>query len=157
MGALGHESREKCFVPKKIDFFSDNSLKVESITAGNYHSVALTAEGHVYTWGRGLYGALGNGSNSYSLLPILNEEFKAMSDEGHKVVKMDAADDYTGVLWDNGELQMFGKNDRGQLGVGQGIGMDFVESLVYPQPVVNEDGEPLAIRDFHCGMNNMLV
>ena len=35
--------------------------------------------------------------------------------------------------------------------------MDFVESVVYPQPVVNEDGEVIEIKDFHCGMNNMLV
>ena len=80
-----------------------------------------------------------------------------MTEEGLSVVKIDAADDYTGVLWDNGELQMFGKNDRGQLGVGQGMGMDFVESVVFPQPVTDENGEVLLVKDFHCGMNNMVI
>ena len=35
----------------------------------------------LYVWGRGLYGVLGNGSNNYSLLPELNEEFEIIKNE----------------------------------------------------------------------------
>jgi alpha-tubulin suppressor-like RCC1 family protein len=37
-----------------LDHFS-----VADISAGGWHSLALSAEGHVYTWGRGEYGRLG--------------------------------------------------------------------------------------------------
>jgi alpha-tubulin suppressor-like RCC1 family protein len=37
--------------------------------------------GEVYTWGRGLYGILGNGSNSYHLTPTLNDVLKDIYDE----------------------------------------------------------------------------
>ncbi len=46
-----------------VEFFERNNIKVAKIAAGVYHTVALTAEGDVYSWGRGLYGVLGNGSN----------------------------------------------------------------------------------------------
>ncbi len=41
---------------------------------------AMTADGDCYTWGRGLYGVLGNGSNQYELTPIINEETKIIKD-----------------------------------------------------------------------------
>jgi alpha-tubulin suppressor-like RCC1 family protein len=47
-------------------------------------------------------------------------------------------------------LYVFGKNDRGQLGVGAGVGIDMVESENFPALVKLED-EKLKIKDFHCG------
>ena len=35
--------------------------KVVSVDCGASHTVAVTAEGDVYTWGRGKFGALGHG------------------------------------------------------------------------------------------------
>tara|TARA_B110001450_G_C17219834_1_gene318952 strand:+ start:26 stop:175 length:150 start_codon:yes stop_codon:yes gene_type:complete len=49
-------------VPKKVNFEGDN-VKIKSISSGLYHCNALTEDGELYTWGRGLYGVLGNGSN----------------------------------------------------------------------------------------------
>ena len=62
IGALGHGDKELQFVPKKVNFEGDN-VKIKSISAGLYHCNALTEDGELYTWGRGLYGVLGNGSN----------------------------------------------------------------------------------------------
>lgn len=69
VGALGHGDIAPYFMPKRVSFFAENGLKVISIAAGNYHSVALCSDGNLYTWGVGLYGVLGNGSNSYALKP----------------------------------------------------------------------------------------
>jgi len=56
-------------LPKKVQMFEENDIKIKSISAGLYHCNALTNTGDLYTWGRGLYGVLGNGSNAHSLLP----------------------------------------------------------------------------------------
>jgi hypothetical protein len=63
--------------------------------------MALSDEGQLYIWGRGNYGVLGNGSNAYSLKPEANDEFTAMQEEdkeGFKIIKIDAADEYSGAL-----------------------------------------------------------
>jgi len=57
------------FEPEKVKFFNDHGLKVKQIAAGITHTVALADDGNVYSWGQGLYGVLGNGANSHSLLP----------------------------------------------------------------------------------------
>ncbi len=35
-----------------------------------YHSLALTADGHVYAWGYNSYGQLGNGSTTNATTPV---------------------------------------------------------------------------------------
>lgn len=140
VGALGHGDRKPFFIPRKVRFFEENGIKVKQIGAGLYHCVALTEDGDIYTWGRGEYGVLGNGSNQYSLVPELNEDFAMLKDEGINVVKIDCADEYTAVLTDSGEVYTFGKNDRGQLGIGSGIGIDMLESCSNPTQVTFEDG-----------------
>lgn len=113
VGGLGHNDKKPHMVPKLISFFKDNGLKVQSVGAGMYHTLAVTTNGQLYTWGRGLYGALGNGSNKYHLSPTLNAEMSALTSQGAKIVKIDCAEDYSGVLLDTNELFVFGKNDRG--------------------------------------------
>jgi alpha-tubulin suppressor-like RCC1 family protein len=94
----------------------------------------MTDKGEIYTWGRGLYGVLGNGSNHYELTPIQNEEIKLImaEDKNKKIEKLESVDEYTGALMTDGTFYVWGKNDRGQLGVGSGIGIDMVESENHP-------------------------
>mmetsp|Transcript_25115 Transcript_25115/g.18910 ORF Transcript_25115/g.18910 Transcript_25115/m.18910 type:complete len:224 (+) Transcript_25115:404-1075(+) len=157
IGALGHGDKTHYFQPKKVEFFKENGIKVKQVRAGLYHTVALTDDGKVYTWGRGLYGVLGNGTNAYSLVPLLNEEIESLKEEDpdRKIVKIDSADEYTGVLFSTGELYVWGKNDRGQLGVGAGIGIDIVESESSPVNISLENKLPIV--DFHTGQNTMIM
>lgn len=63
IGALGHGDIEPNFVPRKVKFFEENGLKALQVAAGNYHCAVVCDDGNLYTWGRGLYGVLGNGGN----------------------------------------------------------------------------------------------
>lgn len=65
---------------------------------------------------------------------MLNDEFHIMKQTNPKlkIEKVDAADEYSGALMNDGSLYVWGKNDRGQLGVGTGIGIDMVESENVP-------------------------
>ena len=115
-GALGHGDKKHHFTPKKVEYFEKHGIKIKKITAGMYHTVALATTGELYTWGRGLYGVLGNGSNQYALEPELNDELDVMRLEdpiGKQIKKLDSADEYTGVLMEDGSLWVWGKNDRG--------------------------------------------
>lgn len=137
VGGLGHGDKKHHFIPKKVEFFEKNNIKVSHITAGLYHTIAISDSGDLYTWGRGLFGVLGNASNSYSLTPMLNDEFDIIRKTNPKLKfkKVEAADEYTGALLNDGSLYVWGKNDRGQLGTGTGIGIDMVESENVPVPI----------------------
>jgi len=51
------------------------------------------------------------------------------------IKKLSSADEYSGVLTSEGLLYTWGKNDRGQMGVGDGIGIDLVESESIPKEI----------------------
>lgn len=62
-------------------FFEENGIKIKKISCGLFHCNALDEDNRLYNWGRGLYGVLGNGSNSHALLPKLNESMEAIKTE----------------------------------------------------------------------------
>ena len=65
---LGHGVRQRQLLPKKIEAFAGR--RVVAVSAGREHSLALTADGAVFTWGRGECGCLGHGEDlSNQLLP----------------------------------------------------------------------------------------
>ena len=60
---MGHNDLEPHFNPKRVEFFKEEGIKINSIAAGNYHCVAVSDNDLMYNWGRGQYGVLGNGCN----------------------------------------------------------------------------------------------
>ncbi|PNH03357.1 putative E3 ubiquitin-protein ligase [Tetrabaena socialis] len=57
---IGEPSQAKQTEPRLVKALS--GAGVVALAAGDHHSMALTAAGEVYTWGRGDHGALGHGS-----------------------------------------------------------------------------------------------
>ena len=64
----------------------------------------------------------------------------------------------------DGSLQVWGKNDCGQLGVGTGIGIDLVESENIPKEVdlesclsPEEKEDPVVVTNVSTGMRTMMV
>ncbi|CAI0409022.1 unnamed protein product [Linum tenue] len=49
---------------------ADLSRRVVSIAAGEAHTLALTGDGRVYSWGRGMFGRLGTGSEQDEPFPV---------------------------------------------------------------------------------------
>ena len=47
-------------------------------------------------------------------------------------MKIGAADEFTAAITAKGELFVWGKNDRGQLGTDSGVGIDMIESESLP-------------------------
>ncbi len=72
---------------------------------GFKHTVALTKEGKVYTWGEGREGELGHGDETESALPRMVEALKEK-----KIVKVGAGNGYTIALSEEGELYSWGAN-----------------------------------------------
>ena len=75
--------------------------KIVDVKTGYYHSIALTENGEVYTWGYNYYGQLGNGNGVNSINPI------KLNGLG-KVTKIDAYQYMTIILNQAGEVYVWG-------------------------------------------------
>lgn len=92
---------------------------VVSVSAGHYHSLAVTAEGELWAWGRNDEGQLGRG-----LLAPRQSWNEPKRVEGLGNVKVRAAF-ASGVIslavGDDGSMWTWGRSKRGQLGLGKGV------------------------------------
>ncbi|KAM3343413.1 ultraviolet-B receptor UVR8 [Capsicum galapagoense] len=92
---------------------------VVSIAAGHFHSLAVTSEGDVWSWGRNNEGQLGR--HPLSLREAWNEPKRV---EGLNKVRVQAAfasGVISAAVGDDGSLWVWGSSKRGQLGLGKGI------------------------------------
>ncbi|AKV00461.1 regulator of chromosome condensation RCC1 [Labilithrix luteola] len=95
--------------------------------SASFHSCARTTSGSAFCWGGNQAGQLGDGTGvDHPLLPTKVEGLK------DKVAKVVASKASTCALLVNGEVQCWGANDKGQLGLGSA---DFLPHL-QPGPVV---------------------
>ena len=79
-GRLGHGNQQNQLLPKKIEAFL--ARRVAAVSAGAVHSLAFTATGAVFAWGKGEYGCLGHGEDlSNQQLPKEIEGGRRRGDE----------------------------------------------------------------------------
>ncbi|KAA0065043.1 ultraviolet-B receptor UVR8 isoform X2 [Cucumis melo var. makuwa] len=134
------------------------SGKVVEIAAGEAHTIVLTGDGRVYSWGRGMFGRLGTGAESDELFPV---RVKLGSEEENlKVVAIAAGSYHSLALADDGSVWCWGYNLYGQLGFDGGnsatpcLLKQFLE-LEPPESLTEESGSKskgsLKICDIKAG------
>ena len=84
---------------------------IVSFSCGNQHSMILTSNGTVYTFGRNVDGQLGIGSRREAKVPNL---VTALKDDS--IVLISCGGDYSMALSERGTLFAWGNNASGQLG-----------------------------------------
>ncbi|XP_077210631.1 regulator of chromosome condensation (RCC1) family protein [Tasmannia lanceolata] len=105
------------------------SQKIIRIVTGEAHTLALTGEGSIYSWGRGTFGRLGTGKESDELFPVrigfdlskkvgLSEEICERTNP--KFVGIAAGAYHSLALEDDGSVWSWGYNVYGQLGFSEG-------------------------------------
>ena len=126
-GVLGHGSEEdiRFDQPKLVQGLKKK--EVVDVAMGEYHTLALTADGKVYTWGYGgkkgyfnwmfnqEVGALGHGNLEATFTP---KEVKYFSENGLKVKRIAAGNYHCVVECDDGQIYNWGVGLYGVLGNG---------------------------------------
>ena len=67
-GELGNGNDEDCKEIKEIEFFKN--LKIIDIKSGGNHSLAISENGEIFSWGCNEYGQIGNGNYENQTTPI---------------------------------------------------------------------------------------
>ena len=138
-GKLGCGDTKSHATPRRLDLFDQTLHKgdcVIQISAGECHSMAVSEQGWVYSWGSGVNGLHGHeeADNQWWPRPILQLEtrvaYGASAGPSHSLV------------WTNiGELWAWGSGGSGQLGIGE-VPRDFQRR----QPMLIEPLDGIPIR-----------
>jgi alpha-tubulin suppressor-like RCC1 family protein len=88
-----------------------SALRYQAISAGYYHTCALTPTGTAYCWGGNEFGTLGDGS-------FLSRQLPAPVAGGRSFDLLDAGAGHNCALTAAGAAWCWGQNDEGQLGDG---------------------------------------
>ncbi|MGL3150673.1 hypothetical protein ACSS7Z_09960 [Microbacterium sp. A82] len=83
------------------------------VSAGDYHSVALAADGAAYAWGDNGFGQLGDGTGVISRVPVRVE-----MPAGVKFTQVSAGGEHSVAVTEDGTAYAWGNNQYGQLGDG---------------------------------------
>lgn len=111
---LGHgpDNLERQLWPKKIQAL--DSPVIVSIACGWDHSLAVSADGVLYTWGSGSNGKLGHGCETHVCLPKRVEGQLL----GVKVIQAEAGCEHSAAISATGQMFTWGHGDSGRLGHG---------------------------------------
>ncbi|XP_042351682.1 probable E3 ubiquitin-protein ligase HERC3 [Plectropomus leopardus] len=100
------------YIPKPLEAL--RNITVSQVACGSQHSVALTKDGQVYTWGQDSRGQLGLGKKT----PGANSPQHLRSLSAIPVVQIAAGGEQSFALSVSGGVFSWGRNDCGQLGLG---------------------------------------
>ncbi|XP_057860903.1 ultraviolet-B receptor UVR8 isoform X2 [Cryptomeria japonica] len=112
--------------PKKVCIANEvkplNGLRIKMIALGSEHSLALTEDGEVLSWGLGENGRLGHGyeSSMFRFLGVLSEYTPKLikSLEMFKICRIAAGFTHSACIDVNGSVFAFGQGRMYQLGLG---------------------------------------
>jgi alpha-tubulin suppressor-like RCC1 family protein len=133
---------------------------VTSISAGQFHNVALASTGVVYGWGYDGYGQLGDGRRTTPATPVV-----ASMPTGVLGTAVAAGGYHTVVAGSDGNVYAYGYNNDGQLGLGTktlharpsavllpaGVSAVSVAAGLYHSVMVGSDGKVYAWGDNSYG------
>ncbi|XP_066566869.1 probable E3 ubiquitin-protein ligase HERC1 isoform X2 [Amia ocellicauda] len=112
-GRLGLGDSNNQSMPKKLVLEPPRNIrKVSSSKGSDGHTLAVTAEGEVYSWGDGDYGKLGHGNSATQKYPKIIQGPLL----GKVVVCVSAGYRHSAAVTNDGELYTWGEGDFGRLG-----------------------------------------
>jgi RCC1 and BTB domain-containing protein len=89
-GKLGHGNESGSAVPKRVESLAQ--VPMLNIACGSRHTVAISTDGHVYTWGDREQGVSGHGeTEGHQLVPRLVERLATK-----RVIQVSACGFHTG-------------------------------------------------------------
>ncbi|XP_014643409.1 PREDICTED: probable E3 ubiquitin-protein ligase HERC6 [Ceratotherium simum simum] len=162
-GQLGiGEFKEINFTPKKIKTLTD--IKIIQVSCGDYHSLALSEDGQVFSWGKNSHGQLGLGMK----FPSQNSPQRVTSLEGIPLAQVAAGGAHSFALSLCGTSFGWGSNSAGQLALSgnnvpvqsykprsisalRNLGVVYISCGYEHTAVLTQNGKVFTFGDNSCG------
>lgn len=124
--------------------------KVIDIVLGTNHSIVLTSEGRIFTWGSNFYGQLGDGTFIDKITPQeITDKFPLNG--GEVITVIDATDDFSLVITSDGRIFTWGKNISGLIGDGttveKNLPVDITDNFNF---AINEEILSVSLGGYHA-------
>ncbi|XP_012579744.1 PREDICTED: probable E3 ubiquitin-protein ligase HERC6 isoform X3 [Condylura cristata] len=146
-GQLGTgEYKEISFIPMKVKFLTD--IKIIQVSCGHHHSLALSEDGQVFSWGNNKYGQLGLKMD----LPSQATPQRVRSLLGIPVTQVAAGGNHSFALSLSGTSFGWGWNNAGQLSLSGNETPD-----QSPKPVLIGALRNLCVTYISCGYEHTAV
>jgi alpha-tubulin suppressor-like RCC1 family protein len=107
---LGDGTKIRPSIPISV-LINGVDTKVVSLAVGSQHSIALSQDGLVFSWGNNANGQLGDGTQNEKLIP-----FSVSSLANQIITAISAGNKFNLALVSNGTVLAWGSNSVGQLG-----------------------------------------
>lgn len=157
-GALGTGVKETHKLPVHIPL----PAPVRQITAAKQHTIVVLEDGTLLSAGKGEFGRLGRGDTSDDPLFTIIDYFSHARDSileptggVSAIKKAECGTHYSIALTEAGELFAWGRNDQGQLGLGEESMGDLYSTETYPRLIRSFPLEGTRIADFACGEHHV--
>lgn len=141
-GRLGHGDNGWKYVPRNAQSLSGQVMV--QVTCGSYHTAAVAVNGDLYTWGGGMYGKLGHGTENGHSTPKRVEGLVGLS-----VQQIACGSRHTAVITSTGALYTWGDKENGVAGHGDTEGHQYTPKLL--ERLANKRVTQLSACGFHTG------
>jgi alpha-tubulin suppressor-like RCC1 family protein len=112
-GSLGHGNGDNIDLPKEVDYFKKNNIKIKKIECGEYFSLCLSTDGQLYSFGQNSFGQLGLGQ----ITQQLKVNVPMHVNFGNKLIQdIFAGEDHSACITSEGEGYIWGYGVDGRLG-----------------------------------------
>ena len=132
IGQLGHGDGEETLSPKLVVSIVEDNCHVKQVEVGESHMSVLTTEGEILATGAGSYGRLGNFETTDQLYL---EPVELLT----KGVDMIAGGKSFCLGLRDGIVYGWGRNHKGQLGLGYGLSVDMYSMEAVPTPLEGDE------------------
>jgi E3 ubiquitin-protein ligase HERC2 len=156
-GGCGHAdgSTEE---PRPVGKLSALGEKIVEVSCGTQHTLVLAESGSVYSWGKGEFGRLGQGDTQDWAEPEEIEYFRDLieGDPNQAIASVAAGSQWSAARTGTGHLYVWGRNDQGQLGLGEESMGDLYSSERYPRIVGILAQENIKMRSQSAGESHIV-
>ena len=141
-GQLGTSDTKDSHLPKPIEKLQN--LEVRQICCGSGHTVVLSKQGGVYSWGRGDDGRLGHGEGQWRYSPTRIQSLSMRT-----IVRITCGSYHTAAVDSSGDLYTWGGGMYGKLGHGDERGSTVPRKI--------QSFSAVRVVDVACGSRHVLL